>query len=169
MVLGRRSPIDKNAGIQTIYNQHAFMYLSQIGVTEARVGTMDDGPYVWARIGFIQQDRLSAGQMRDINDILERYRQIGPVGIIGSDAEYRRVLALYDMWKNGADISHQDFIFAFDSTDKFRALRQKEWFRVNFGLGYGIFNFAEQFVTANPGEAAQRINTRLQASNAGGN
>ena len=169
MVLGRRSPIDKNAGIQTIYNQHAFMYLSQIGVTEARVGTMDDGPYVWARIGFIQQDRLSAGQMRDINDILERYRQIGPVGIIGSDAEYRRVLALYDMWQNGADISHQDFIFAFDSTDKFRALRQKEWFRVNFGLGYGIFNFAEQFVTANPGEAAQRINTRLQASNAGGN
>ena len=169
MVLGRRSPIDKNAGIQTIYNQHAFMYLSQIGINEAHVATMDDGPYVWARIGFIQEERLYDSQMESIEKILRRYESIGPVGIIGSDAEYKRIAALYKMWERGADVSHQDFIFAFDSTDKFRALRQKEWFRSNFGLGSGVLNFASQFVTSNPGEAAQNINAQLQSSNGGRN
>jgi hypothetical protein len=157
MWLGRSSPIDKNAGIQTIYNQHAFMYLNQIGITNAHVGTADDGPYVWARIGFKQQFEISSNQMRNIEDLLDRYRAIGPVGLIGSDAEYRRVLAVYEMWKNGADVSHQDFIFAFDSSDKFRALRQKEWFKNNFGLGEGVLDFKDQFVTVNPGRAVQTI------------
>lgn len=157
MWLGRSSPIDKNAGIQTIYNQHAFMYLNQIGITEAHVGTADDGPYVWARIGFKQQFEISSNQMRNIEELLDRYRAIGPVGLIGSDAEYRRVLAVYEMWKNGADVSHQDFIFAFDSSDKFRALRQKEWFKSNFGLGEGVLDFGDQFVTVNPGRAVETI------------
>jgi hypothetical protein len=99
--------------------------------------------------------------MRNIEELLDRYRAIGPVGLIGSDAEYRRVLAVYEMWKNGADVSHQDFIFAFDSSDPFRALRQKEWFRNNFGLGEGVLDFADQFVTPYPAQAVEAI-ARIQ-------
>jgi hypothetical protein len=166
MWLGRSSPIDKGAGIQTIYNQHAFMYLNQIGINRAHVATADDGPYVWARIGFKQDEPISSTQMDSIVELLDRYRAVGPVGLIGSDAEYRRILALYKMWENGSEISHQDFIFAFDSSDKFRALRQKEWFRRDFGLAEGILDFAEQYVTANPGREAESIAEREKRDNA---
>jgi hypothetical protein len=162
MWLGRESPIDKGAGIQTIYNQHAFMYLNQIGIKKAKVRTADDGPYVWARIGFISQDGIDDGQMEEIEKLLKRYERIGPVGLISSDAEYMRVKALWQKWGRGGKVTHQDFIFAFeDSSDKFRMLRVKQWFRSYFGIDGGYLNFANNEIGPNPGLQAIQLRDQI--------
>lgn len=153
-----QSPVDKGAGIQTIYNQHAFMYLKSIGVKKAKVQAADDGPYVWARIGFIQSGKIPQNKIQRMRDALDRYKNIGPVGIIQNDGEYRRLEALVKLWEQDKPISYQDFIFAFDEPkDKFGALRLREWFKTNMPLDYGNLDFSDNDVSRNPGDRAQEL------------
>ena len=153
-----QSPVDRGAGIQTIYNQHAFMYLNSIGVTKAKVSTASDGPYVWARIGFVQENPIQGYQMENMKKALERFKEIGGAGIIQNVGEYRRIEALVKKWARDGSVTHQDFIFAFDDNgDKFRALRIKEFFKNQFGLGSGVLEFDTNEVSRNPGERAREI------------
>ena len=153
-----QSPVDRGAGIQTIYNQHAFMYLNSIGVTKAKVSTASDGPYVWARIGFVQENPIQGYQMDNMKKTLERFKAIGGAGIIQNVGEYRRIEALVKKWERDGSVTHQDFIFAFDDNgDKFRALRIKEFFKNQFGLGSGVLEFDTNEVSRNPGERAREI------------
>jgi hypothetical protein len=153
------SPVDKGAGIQTVFNQHAFMFLNSIGVTKAKVSTASDGPYVWARIGFVDDNGLQSGYVENMRKALTRYKNIGGISIIQNDEEYRRVEALVRKHENDSDsVTHQDFIFAFeDNGDKFRALRIKEFFKQNMPLSGGEFIFGDQGVSRNPGDSATRI------------
>ena len=153
------SPVDKGAGIQTVFNQHAFMFLNSVGVTKAKVSTASDGPYVWARIGFVDENGLQSGYVENMRKALTRYKNIGGISIIQNDEEYRRVEALVRKYENDRDsVTHQDFIFAFeDNGDKFRALRIKEFFKQNMPLSSGEFIFGDQGVSRNPGDASARI------------
>lgn len=153
------SPVDKGAGIQTVFNQHAFMFLNSIGVEKAKVSTASDGPYVWARIGFVDDNGLQSGYVENMRKALTRYKNIGGISIIQNDEEYRRVEALVRKYEKDRDsVTHQDFIFAFeDNGDKFRALRIKEFFKQNMPLSSGEFIFGDQGVSRNPGDSATRI------------
>ena len=159
-----QSPVDRGAGIQTIYNQHAFMYLNSIGVTKAKVSTASDGPYVWARIGFVQENPIQGYQMENMKKALDRFKEIGGAGIIQNVGEYRRIEALVKKWARDGSVTHQDFIFAFDDNgDKFRALRIKEFFKNQFGLGSGVLEFDTNEVSRNPGERARELMETIAA------
>ena len=155
----QESPVDRGAGIQTVFNQHAFMFLNSIGIEKAKVSTAADGPYVWARIGFISERAISSSNIQNMKDAMARYRNIGGISIIQNDAEYRRVEALVRKFGNDPDsVTHQDFIFAFDDNgDKFRALRIKEFFKSAMPLGGGEFIFGDQGVGRRPGEFAREL------------
>lgn len=46
----------KNAGFQGVFNPHAWLFMRAIGVGEVHVSTTDDGPYVWGRVGYRDEE-----------------------------------------------------------------------------------------------------------------
>ncbi len=145
---------DRGAGLQTIYNQHAFMYLNQIGVTKARVTAVDDGAFVWARIGY----KRGAPSNQPFQQALLNYSKFGPGGLISNEEEYWRVRYLVDKANAGGRVTHQDYIFAVASSTADRQQRYmreeqiKQWFKGNASFSGGILRFSDQQVGPNPGQ-----------------
>lgn len=145
---------DRGAGLQTIYNQHAFMYLNQVGVKQARVTAVDDGAFVWARIGY----KRGAPSVQPFQQALLNYSKFGPGGLISNDEEYWRVRYLVDKANAGGRVTHQDYIFAVasstvDRTQRYMREEQiKQWFKGNAPFGGGILKFSDQRVSPNPGQ-----------------
>lgn len=140
------SKIDRGADIQTIYNQHAFLYLKKIGVTKANVNAADDGQYVWARVGFKRGSGLSNNDLQVLQNPLKFYEDFGPGGLISNDAEYARIKSILAQARGGKRYHHQDIIFALDDPtgDRARMEYVKQWFKANLGFGGGTLSFAEQ-------------------------
>lgn len=147
------SKIDRGADIQTIYNQHAFLYLKKIGVSKARVNAADDGQYVWARVGFKRSRPLERMELEKLEAPLRFYENFGAGGLIGNDAEYQRIKSILTQARGGKTFHHQDIIFALDDPtgDKARAEYVKQWFKDGrSGLPFpgGELSFAAQKVGA---------------------
>ena len=142
-----RSKLDRGADIQTIYNQHAFLYLSKIGITSAKVTAADDGQYVWARVGFKQSGGVDRARLQALVSELRFYEEFGAGGLISNDAEYARISSILKQAEGGTKFSHQDIIFAVDDVDdKARAEYVKQWFKSNIPFGGGVLKFADQKV-----------------------
>jgi len=142
-----RSKLDRGADIQTIYNQHAFLYLSKIGITKAKVNAMDDGQYVWARVGFKQSGGVDRARLRALESEMRFYEEFGAGGLISNDTEYARIASILKQAEGGTKFSHQDIIFAVDDVDdKARAEYVKQWFKSNIPFGGGVLKFADQKV-----------------------
>ena len=152
------SKLDRGADIQTIYNQHAFLYLSKIGITKAKVNAADDGQYVWARVGFKRGSGLGRGDLRALEAPLKFYEDFGPGGLISNDAEYARIKSILTQAAGGAKFSHQDIIFALDDPtgDKPRMEYVKQWFKPNLGFPGGVLKFADQKVGGTPPRRPRR-------------
>jgi hypothetical protein len=140
------SKIDRGADIQTIYNQHAFLYLKQIGVTKAMVNAADDGQYVWARVGFKRNYGLADRDLQVLQSPLKFYEDFGAGGLINNDAEYARIKSILAQARGGKQYQHQDIIFALDDPtgDREKMEYVKQWFKANLGFGGGTLSFAEQ-------------------------
>jgi hypothetical protein len=140
------SKIDRGADIQTIYNQHAFLYLKQIGVTKANVNAADDGQYVWARVGFKRNFGLTSRDLQVLQSPLKFYEDFGAGGLINNDAEYARIKSILAQAQGGKQYQHQDIIFALDDPtgDREKMEYVKQWFKANLGFGGGTLSFAEQ-------------------------
>jgi hypothetical protein len=140
------SKIDRGADIQTIYNQHAFLYLKQIGVTKANVNAADDGQYVWARVGFKRNYGLNNSDLQVLQSPLKFYEDFGAGGLINNDAEYARIKSILAQARGGKQYQHQDIIFALDDPtgDREKMEYVKQWFKANLGFGGGTLSFAEQ-------------------------
>jgi hypothetical protein len=140
------SKIDRGADIQTIYNQHAFLYLKQIGVTKANVNAADDGQYVWARVGFKRNYGLTDRDLQVLQSPLKFYEDFGAGGLINNDAEYARIKSILAQARGGKQYQHQDIIFALDDPtgDREKMEYVKQWFKANLGFGGGTLSFAEQ-------------------------
>jgi hypothetical protein len=142
-----RSKLDRGADIQTIYNQHAFLYLSKIGITKAKVTAADDGQYVWARVGFKQSGGVDRARLQGLVSELRFYEEFGAGGLISNDAEYARIASILKQSEGGTRFYHQDIIFAVDDVDdRARAEYVKQWFKSNMPFGGGVLNFADQKV-----------------------
>jgi len=142
------SKLDRGADIQTIYNQHAFLYLSKIGITKAEVHAADDGHYVWARVGFKQPGGANRG-ITNLEAPLRFYEEFGAGGLISNDAEYARIKSIVEQARNGTKFSHQDIIFAIDDVDdQARMEYVKQWFKSYDGIRFnnGVLKFADQKV-----------------------
>ena len=150
-----RSKLDRGADIQTIYNQHAFLYLKAIGIKKAKVSpAVQDGQYVWARVGFKNGD-LPAARLASFEKALSFYENFGGGGLINSSAEYFRIKSMVNQTRAGKGFSHQEWIFAIDdpANDKIRREFVKHWFVKNAPLPKGDFSFAKNKI----GENATRV------------
>lgn len=163
------SKLDRGADIQTIYNQHAFLYLSKIGITKAKVNAADDGQYVWARVGFKRGSGLDRGALRALEAPLKFYEDFGLGGLISNDAEYARIKSILTQAAGGAKFSHQDIIFALDDPtgDKPRMEYVKQWFKPNLGFPGGVLKFADQKVGGTPPRRPRRARAPRVPANGG--
>jgi hypothetical protein len=157
----------KGAGIQVIYNQHAFMYMNAAGIKQAKVGSAWDGPYVWGRVGF--RTRISEGQAGNMKKQLKAFREGRPSVITNSDEANRiaGLLSQLDEWYNipiarrpeMQPVRHMDFIYALDipetpKTEKKKRQKQlRDWFvdpNAGMPMGSGEYIFAENGVSNDP-------------------
>lgn len=160
------SKLDRGADIQTIYNQHAFLYLSKIGITKAEVNAADDGQYVWARVGFKRGTGLSRQDLRALESPMKFYENFGAGGLISNDAEYARIKSILAQAQVGIKFHHQDIIFALDDPtgDKQRMEYVKQWFKPNLGFPGGTLKFSEQKVGGTPVRRPRRARASRQRS-----
>lgn len=162
---------DKGSDIATIFNQHAFLYLSKIGITKAGVGPASDGRYVWGRVGFKTDRGIHTQQHFDaISGALNFYKKFGPGGLIATDEQYFKVKKLLELAKGGTKVHHQDFAFAVDPgkemLDKARRDYIKHWFSADSGglpLNAAYLNFGEQKIGAfvSPRKKKKKVNKNI--------
>ena len=146
----------KNNGIQTVYNQHAFMYAKAAGFEKITVGTADDGPYVWGRIGF--EAPIPNTHVSNLNSQLNAFRR-GDTSIIKNEEDANIIEYLIEKHKdNPASVRHMDFIYALTNpygNDEREAKRARDtelrnWFASNMGLASGTFYLDKNLIKADP-------------------
>ena len=152
-----RGQADKNNGIQTIYNQHAFMYAKAAGFDKVKVGTADDGPYVWGRIGFDSDTPIGNGSTSRMNEQLTAFRR-GDPSII-KNAEDANIIE-YLIQKHEEDptsVRHMDFIYALSNPEKVNQTKKRkrdkelrDWFVTNMPLRQGVYYFDKNLVKDDP-------------------
>jgi hypothetical protein len=144
---------DKNAGIQTIYNQHAFMYGQAAGFKYFGVSAVDDGPYVWGRVGFTEQ--ISPDKAAKMNNEIIKFRG-GESSIVKNETDARILEHLIGEYvKNPASVRHLDFIAALSiegegNTRKEREKELRDWFVSNMSFGSGRLNLNDNNISADP-------------------
>jgi len=138
---------DKGAGLATVYNGVAFRYLEKIGVKQAQVSPAEDGQYIWARVGFKNEEPLDSYRMSHFKAAMRTYEVLGGSGLITTDEEYQRVKAFVDLQKSGVPLSLQDAVFMMDSGGIQEQARRdyiKHWFIEHMPLYSGAaLNFAD--------------------------
>lgn len=114
----------KNSGFATIFNGHAITWFKGAGFDHSKVTAIDDGPFVWPRLGFVEE---SSTRRRDMTASmmaqLEAYRA-GKKSIIANDRDAAKIQYLLD--KVGSN--HSDFILALSNRDDKDGV-VKDWFR----------------------------------------
>ena len=140
------SVLDRGADIQTIYNQHAFLYLKKMGITKAGVTAAQDGQYVWPRIGFKSPNPLRSLDLSPLQKELKFFEKFGAGGLVSSEAEYMRIKSILDQARRGKTFTHQEIIFAIDDPvgNKPRGEFVKQWFISNMRSSGGYLSFADQ-------------------------
>ena len=157
--IGKQS--DKGADLATVYNGVAFRYLEKIGVKQAQVSPAEDGQYIWARVGFKNEESpLDSYRIQKFTDAMRTYELMGSAGLIKTDEEYQRVKTFVELFKSGTTLHVQDAIFMMDSgniQDQARRDYIKHWFIEHMPLFSGAsLNFADQKI----GKKSLRTNLR---------
>lgn len=152
----------KAAGIQSVYNQHSFMYLKAAGFKKVYLGAAWDGKYVWGRVGFRQQiDRSAVNMFRgEINKFKD-----GRPSLIKNENEARRINALMEQLNAWYEIPagqrpdlqpvrHMDFVYALDIPNgrgkKTRQSELRDWFIAHIPINAAYYYFDENGVTEDP-------------------
>lgn len=143
----------KNSGIQTIYNQHAFMYAKAAGFDHVGVTTAQDGPYVWGRIGFkgtIGDESISR-MRRQLNNFTRNEDSI-----IKTEEDAQIIRYLIGKWQqDNNSVRHMDFVYALSNEGVGPARKQRDaelrdWFVANMPLLSGKFNLDENLISPDP-------------------
>ena len=148
-----RSARDKNSGIQTIYNQHAFMYAKAAGFSHIDVTAVDDGRFVWGKIGFKQ--RLDSNKIEKMNDEVSKFRA-GQDSLIDSESDARIIEHLIGKYvRDPNSVRHIDFVTAISNSKvgaakKTRNTAIKNWFTENMVFSGGSFSLEENKIVADP-------------------
>ena len=147
---------DKNSGIQTIYNQHAFMYAKAAGFKQVGVSAVQDGPYVWGKVGFREQ--IQTRQIANMNNELIKFRS-GQPSLIREESDARIIEHLIaEFVRDETKPRHMDFIVAISNRErsatekKAREKEIKDWFLGNMAFSHGKFDLEENDIMADPRE-----------------
>jgi hypothetical protein len=147
---------DKNAGIQTIYNQHAWMYAQASGFEYISVSAVQDGPYVWGRVGFTEEIRPT--QISAMNAQVANFRDGQGNSIVKNETDARILEHLIGEYiRNPRSVRHADFILALTiegspAEKKEREKELRDWFVVNMQFGSGKLNLNDNKISADPRE-----------------
>jgi hypothetical protein len=113
----------KNSGFATIFNGHAITWLKGAGFDRSEVSAASDGPYVWPRLGFVEEDTFMHEELRkEIRNQLLRYRS-GDSSIIANERDAAKIQYLLDRNQG----THTDFILALSNRDDEDGV-VKNWF-----------------------------------------
>jgi len=147
----------KNNGIQTIYNQHAFMYAKAAGFESVGVSAVSDGPYVWGRIGFESRDPIPSGAVGRMGAQLAAFRRGDASSIIKNEEDANIIEYLIEKYTdNPASVRHMDFIYALSNPYRVQAEKRardtelKNWFVGNMPMNGGVFNLDKNLIKADP-------------------
>lgn len=147
----------KNNGIQTIYNQHAFMYAKAAGFEKFEVTAAYDGPYVWGRIGFEPSASLGASTVGRMAAQLTAFRNGNASSIIKNAEDANIIEYLIDKHRDDpASVRHMDFIYALSNPARTNAQRKardaelRDWFVSNMPMGGGTFWLDKNLIKADP-------------------
>lgn len=145
---------DKNSGIQTIYNQHAFMYAKAAGFKYVGVTAAADGQFVWGKIGF--KTRVYDEQVANMQTELSKFRE-GTASIIKNDSDARIIEHLIGQYvRNPDSVRHMDFILALSNTETTPTAKErrdaeiKRWFHNKMSFSGGKFYLDENKIVADP-------------------
>jgi len=109
----------RNSGFTSIFNGHAITWLKGAGFEKSSVNAADDGPFVWARLGF-RTDYINSidGIHKKMREQLDNYRQ-GKRTIIANDRDAAKIEFLLNQRRtnNASDVQHNDFILALSNRD----------------------------------------------------
>lgn len=145
----------KNSGIQTIINQHAFMYGQAAGFEYFGVSAIDDGPYVWGRIGFTQ--KIAPDGVAKMNNELSKFRD-GGNSIIKNETDARIIEHVIGEWiRDPEKVRHLDFISALSiegngQAKKDRDTELRNWFVSNMAFSSGKLNLNDNNISPDPRE-----------------
>ena len=150
-----RGAENKGAGIQTIYNQHAFMYAKAAGFKKVGVSAIDDGPYVWGKVGFHENGNVRLGQVQMMNAELLAFKRGAP-SIINTQQDANIIEHLIDKHRaNPSSVKHQDFIYAVmtpkaGQSDKARGKEMRDWFISNMPFSSGVYDLSGFEIMVDP-------------------
>jgi hypothetical protein len=109
----------RNSGFTSVFNGHAITWLKGAGFEKSGVTAADDGPFVWARLGF-RTDSVGAidSVHKKMREQLDNYRQ-GKRTIIANDRDAAKIEFLLNQRRrnNASDVQHNDFILALSNRD----------------------------------------------------
>jgi hypothetical protein len=109
----------RNSGFTSIFNGHAITWFKGAGFEKSGVSTADDGPFVWARLGFRTDIETSIDSIhKKMREQLDNYRQ-GSRTIIANDRDAAKIEFLLNQRRNNnaSDVQHNDFILALSNRD----------------------------------------------------
>ena len=158
-------PAYQGNGLATLYNNHAYMYMREAGMTHAKVSAgLDSGPYVWGRVGFVDNDMIPRETINSFKKELTLFEKYG-FGLVQDQEQYNRIAYLIRKADaNPRSVRHLDFILALEGqrvrSDKgqrgiaagAREAQIAKWMAsfYRFGTGKYKFNDANNMLTRDP-------------------
>jgi hypothetical protein len=146
----------KGSGFASILNGHAFSLLRSSGFTEAEVSAVDDGAYVWGKIGYRSKSK------EEIKKLVEKFRnelkafRSDRDSIIEDENQAEIVEYLLELARS-VDYDPDgpqwpEFIEAvlIGAKDRDRASRVKAWFQSNIPFDKGVLPFTDDLVPLDP-------------------
>jgi hypothetical protein len=158
-------PAFQGNGLATLYNNHAYMYMRESGMTHAKVSAgLDSGPYVWGRVGFVDNSAIPQETIRSFKKELTLFEKYG-FGLVQDQEQYNRIAYLLRKAEaNPRSVRHLDFILALEGqrvrSDKgqrgiaagAREAQIAKWMAsfYRFGTGKYKFNDENNMLTRDP-------------------
>jgi hypothetical protein len=143
-------------GFASLFNGHAFALLSASGFARAEVNAVDDGAYVWGRVGYRSSNANSIRALvSSMADALKNFRSGNP-SIVNSTEQAEMIEYLIELSKasNYAYEAPQwpEFIAAISAgnmnSDRKRQI--KEWFQDHAPFDRGVLPFTPDIVAPDP-------------------
>jgi hypothetical protein len=140
----------KNSGFQSIFNPMSFQWYKAAGFDEVEVTAIDDGSYVWGRVGFRPRSPRHYRKVADaVAEEVDKFRR-GKRSIVRNEEQAQLLKALIDESRSITDetelirrapgIMEFSIIFDHGSQSKGGAQRIRDFFVANAANGTGYFD-----------------------------
>lgn len=109
----------RNSGFTNMFNGHAITWLKGAGFESSGISAVDDGPFVWPRLGFRTSNPQAIEDIHDAMRIQLNDFRNGRGRLIANDRDAAKIEFLLNQPRRGtaSDVQHTDFILALSNRD----------------------------------------------------